>query len=106
MSKEALRLIAENKRTKAISLDLSFCDLKQLPSELSECVWLTELRLNDNEELSDLSSLKNLQNLQKLSVSDTQVAHFAFNQKRLKSRTGIYQLRRNAANPARMFALS
>lgn len=57
MSELALKLIEENKKTKGTSLDLGAYNLKQLPSELSRCVWLEELWLNDTRELSDLSSL-------------------------------------------------
>jgi Leucine-rich repeat (LRR) protein/GTPase SAR1 family protein len=39
----ALRLIAENKKTKAIRLDLSRCGMEEIPKELSELVWLEEL---------------------------------------------------------------
>ena len=74
MSELALQRIAENKKTKATSLDLSRCDLERLPSELSEYVWLKELDLGVNEELSDLSPLKGLLNLQVLNVAYTLVS--------------------------------
>lgn len=74
MSKEALKRIKENKESKATSLNLSYCDLTELPDELSTLTWLEELRLYDNEELSDLSRLITLANLQLLSVHSTQVS--------------------------------
>jgi hypothetical protein len=74
MSEKALRLIAENKKTKDTSLDLSGCSLVQLPSELSECVWLEILWVSDNNGLSDLSQLKDLVNLKKLRAYNTRVA--------------------------------
>lgn len=47
MSELALRLIAENKRTKDPFLDLSMCALKNtLPSSLIECEWLEKLDLS------------------------------------------------------------
>lgn len=63
MSELALKLIDENKWTKVGSLNLSELNLKQLPPEISTCVWLNRLTLNGNAELSDLSPLKYLQNL-------------------------------------------
>ena len=46
MSELALRLIAENKITKAPFLDLGNCGLvNYLPEELLDCVWLTGLNL-------------------------------------------------------------
>ncbi|MBT9099850.1 hypothetical protein KFZ76_19315 [Methylovulum psychrotolerans] len=43
MSELALRLIAENKKTKATFLDLGNCGLTEVPEELGELVWLEEL---------------------------------------------------------------
>ena len=73
MSEKALQRIAENKKTRATMLNLNGCFLRDLPPDLSECVWLKELHLHKNEELSDLSPLIDLQNLQKLYVSYTQI---------------------------------
>ena len=64
----------DNKITKSPALDLSFCGFTTLPSELSECVWLTVLDLSWNEELHDLSALTALTNLQQLDCPRTQVA--------------------------------
>lgn len=47
MSELALRLIAENKRSKATYLDLGDCELTELPKELAELVWLETLNLGD-----------------------------------------------------------
>jgi internalin A len=43
MSELALRLIAENKKTKAKTLDLGNCGLTEVPEEVGELVWLEEL---------------------------------------------------------------
>jgi GTPase SAR1 family protein len=45
MSELALKLIAENKKTKAKSLDLGNCGLAEVPEEVGELVWLEELIL-------------------------------------------------------------
>ena len=69
-----MRLIAENKKTKAPSLDLSYCNLECLPPELLDCIWLYELDLSDNVHLFDLSLLQNFRNLQRLNIRSTQVS--------------------------------
>ena len=46
MSKQALALIAENKKTKAKTLDLGNCGLTAVPEEIGELVWLEELILS------------------------------------------------------------
>ncbi|MBN1608796.1 MAG: hypothetical protein JW940_19370 [Polyangiaceae bacterium] len=87
MSELALRLIAENKRTRARLLDLGNCGLEELPRELEELLWLEELNLASewyvwtgkrwehkksqntgvaNERLSDLAPLAKLARLQTL----------------------------------------
>ncbi len=43
MSKLALKLIAENKRTRSPFLDLGNCGLTEVPIEIGELVWLEEL---------------------------------------------------------------
>jgi hypothetical protein len=43
MSKLALKLIAENKRTGSPYLDLGNCGLTEVPPEIGELVWLEEL---------------------------------------------------------------
>ncbi len=48
MSKLALRLIAENKKTRATRLDLGNCGLYKLPLEVLECVWIEELILSSH----------------------------------------------------------
>lgn len=75
MSDFALQLIAENKRTKDTTLDLSFCqDLVQLPPEIKECVWLNEFILDFDSKVSDLSPLSGLKNLQRLNVFSSSVS--------------------------------
>ncbi len=47
MSELAIRLIAENKRTKAKTLDLGNCGLSEIPVEVGELVWLESLHFSD-----------------------------------------------------------
>ncbi|MEI6408284.1 MAG: hypothetical protein WCR52_02780, partial [Bacteroidota bacterium] len=50
MSELALERIAENKKTKATTLDLGDCGLTELPEALFECIWLEELYLSSTWE--------------------------------------------------------
>ena len=43
MSELALKLIAENKKTRSPFLDLGNCGLTEVPQEIGELVWLEEL---------------------------------------------------------------
>ncbi|MDO9269834.1 MAG: COR domain-containing protein [Methylobacter sp.] len=43
MSELALRLIAENKKTRATFLDLGNCGLTEVPDEIGDLIWLEEL---------------------------------------------------------------
>ena len=43
MSELALKLIAENKKTRSPFLDLGNCDLTEVPEGIGELVWLEEL---------------------------------------------------------------
>ena len=54
MSKEVQERIKEALRNKAKSLDLSYCDLSELPKELGALTLLVVLILHGNKELSDL----------------------------------------------------
>jgi internalin A len=58
MSELALKLIAENKKTKAKSLDLGNCGLTEVPEEVGELVWLEELILTDSWIAFDFSEKK------------------------------------------------
>jgi internalin A len=57
MSKLALKLIAENKKTRSTFLDLGNCGLTEVPEEIGELVWLEGLlftgvwTVNDNKTL-------------------------------------------------------
>lgn len=57
MSELALRLIAENKKTRAPFLDLGNCGLTEVPEEIGELVWLEELSFAkdcwDNGEMQE-----------------------------------------------------
>lgn len=77
MSERAIELIAENKNTKATSIDLSYCDLVTLPLVLGDCIWLKELILTGNKELRDLSSLSALSNLEILYCPLTQISNLS-----------------------------
>ena len=48
MSKRALQSISENQKTQNTILDLTNCELVELPSQLLQNVWLKELYLNFN----------------------------------------------------------
>jgi internalin A len=95
MSDLALQLIAENKRSRAIFLDLGNCGLTEIPAEVSELVWLESLSLanewyewdgqtwqekksrntgDKNNRLIDIGPLAGLTALQTLNVSGTPVA--------------------------------
>jgi internalin A len=71
---QALALIAEAKRTRATYLNLSNCDLSELPKTLIKLTWLKELNLSNNRDLSELSTIKNLVQLQILNISNTKVS--------------------------------
>jgi len=48
MSELALRLIAENKKTRATFLDLGNCGLTEVPDEIGELVWLEALSFSND----------------------------------------------------------
>jgi internalin A len=66
--------IAQNKRTQDKSLDLSNCELTEVPAQVSDLVWLESLRLADNSHLTDLSPLAGLRSLQDLNITSTAVS--------------------------------
>ena len=97
-ARDALQLIAENKKTRAKWLSLGQCRLKAVPVEIGELVWLEYLSLadnyivwleedarwgytgndNDNDQdsnsgLNDISALSGLTMLKSLVAIDTQV---------------------------------
>lgn len=73
MSKKAEERIQVALKNKATSLDLSFCDLTDLPKLLGELTDLKEVKLNGNKDLSDLGLLARLHNLAKLEFTNTNV---------------------------------
>jgi internalin A len=98
MSELALKLIAENKKTKSTFLDLGNCGLAELPEALAELVWLEGLNLGDgwfewdgkrhkqtatqntgeaNNHLYDIALLSKLPQLQMIAANDTAVADLA-----------------------------
>ena len=95
MSELARRLIADNRRTEANSLDLGSCGLTEVPAEIARLIWLESLSLGDkrvqwdgrkmvqgstrntgdsNRNLRDLSRVARLPRLRRLSVSGTKVS--------------------------------
>ncbi|MFN0176887.1 MAG: COR domain-containing protein [Saprospiraceae bacterium] len=73
MSELALRLIEENKKTKAKTLDLSNSNIIELPRIIQDCFWLERLNLSGNFHFSDLSSLSKLKNITDLYIYFTKV---------------------------------
>lgn len=74
MSKHALHLINENRKTKARVLDLGGSEFVELPQELLDCVWLEEINFSSSKNLRDLSLLSELKNLQNLTFYNTQIS--------------------------------
>jgi internalin A len=103
MSELALKLIAENKKTKAPFLDLGNCGLvNYLPEELGDCVWLERLNLggdyyDENKEWietnnkgrfniftgneNELYFLERITGLQSLDISSNYISNISFLQK-------------------------
>lgn len=76
MSEQALKRIAENKLTKSPHLDLTGCNLTELPSELAECVWLESLDASDNPELVDIAAIAGLTKLEHINGCHTRIRDF------------------------------
>jgi len=74
---DALQLIAENKRTKAKSLDLGNCGLTEVPAEVGDLEWLESLDLAYNGRLTNLGPLAGLSALQTLDAWGTRVSDLA-----------------------------
>lgn len=98
MSDLALRLIAENRKTKAIFLDLGNCALTAIPAEISELTWLESLSLtgiwhewdgktwqerkslntgDKNDRFTTITVLAGLTELRSLILASTQTADLA-----------------------------
>ena len=84
---DALRLIAENRKSRATFLDLGHCGLTELPAEIAELRWLQALSVGrewigpapaspgaNNDALRDLSPLAALTQLEELSLVGTRVS--------------------------------
>jgi Leucine-rich repeat (LRR) protein len=94
MSELALKLITENKKTRATFLDLGNCGLTEVPDEIGALVWLEGLSFSsawwngekwyqsknnaDTNTFTNLSCLSGLSQLQELYISDTKVSNFNF----------------------------
>ena len=87
---EALKRIEEAKRTQATALDLSFCNLKNLPSEIFQLTNLHTLYLGGNG-LNDLpAEIARLTNLHTLNLSGNELNELPAELARLKGETVIY----------------
>lgn len=73
MSELVTKRIRENVKTRSSFLDLSKCDIRHIPAEISECVWLKSLWLHDNPLIS-LDSIKTLEKLQRINISNTDIS--------------------------------
>lgn len=73
MSALALQLIAENKRTKATTLDLGNCGLTEVPEEVGDCVWLKRLNLEKNQITKIPDCIINLVNVKDLKFGYNQL---------------------------------
>ncbi len=58
----------------ATTLDLSKCDLLEVPIDIIACEWLKTLILSENKQLADIYAISGLLNLQTLDISFTKVA--------------------------------
>ncbi len=71
MSELALKLIAENKKTRATFLDLGNCGLTEVPDEIGDLVWLEELSFAnewlDGDKLVESQNTATANNIAKLS---------------------------------------
>jgi hypothetical protein len=98
MTDIAQRLIAENRKTRATSLDLGRCGLTEIPGEITELVWLESLTLASvwyewdgkswlerksqnlgptNYRLTTISPLTKLTELRSLIIASTQIDDFS-----------------------------
>ncbi len=68
MSQEALQRIQEAKEKDLTSLDLSYCDLTEIPKEVIELNLLTKLTARGNQ-ITDISFLQPLANLTILNLT-------------------------------------
>jgi len=71
---KALARIAEAKETGQSRLDLSELDLKTIPKEITELVWLKEIDIRWNKELKNISALSGLSQLTHLDLTGTHVS--------------------------------
>lgn len=74
MTNRAIELIAENKLSKEIILNLASCDLKETPKELAELKWLRTVVMTGSSVI-DLNPLSELIELERLDITSTGVAN-------------------------------
>ncbi len=72
-SPEALRRIEECRTTRKPKLDLSECDLAEVPSELVDLVWMKNLNLSKNQ-ISEIKNLDALTALTELDLSYNEIS--------------------------------
>lgn len=73
MSEEALRRIAKEKEERTGVLDLSDCQLTEVPEELRDLTWLIILEMSSNLNLASLKYIDSLYNLELLNCSNTNI---------------------------------
>lgn len=73
-SGKAQRAICDNFRSKSPILDLSNCDIRQIPEGLQKFTWLQHINLQDNYCLGNLAHLENLPRLLTVNVWGTAIA--------------------------------
>lgn len=118
MSELALRLIAENKRTRATFLDLGNCGLTEVPDEIGDLVWLKDLSFSGNLwEDQDTATINNIVRLssrfERLKLLKRLVINGLFDKKHdltdlspLASLSGLQQLQVNSTQVADLSPLA
>jgi len=74
MNEKAKERIQKCREKRLKSLDLSNCDLAEIPVEVREMVWLESLDLSQNKNLWRLSQVERLDKLYTLDISKTQIS--------------------------------
>ncbi|AEE54357.1 COR domain-containing protein [Haliscomenobacter hydrossis] len=71
MTFEVSHRINSVRKEKLKTLDLSYCKITSLPTELEELEWIEELNLNENKGLTDIKIVKKFKNLRILTIHNT-----------------------------------
>ena len=72
MNEKAAQLIAEEVKQKTGKLDLSFCELEQIPADIAAMNWLKELTLFSNS-ITAVTNLENIPGLQLLNLETNRI---------------------------------